>query len=279
VREVGRFRIVVQGDRPLSFQETTLRDPPRLVLDLPGVFVPVKQELVVGGPVEVVRAAQFQVCPEITRVVIQWRTPVPYRISTEEGGRQVVVMIEEAKPSALLRSGHVVAIDPGHGGTDPGAIGVTGLVEKDVVLDVSLRLRAFLERQGVRVVMTRETDVFVDLGARVPIALREGATVFVSIHANASVRSVIRGVETGPPGPGDPHRELQGAPGQPHSRGPRGDRLPHQPDGRSSPAHSGLQGHRRSGYRPRHPAVPPLFAPSRTVTGAGAPGTVRVACG
>jgi N-acetylmuramoyl-L-alanine amidase len=196
VREVGRFRIVVQGDRPLSFQETTLRDPPRLVLDLPGVFVPVKQELVVGGPVEVVRAAQFQVGPEITRVVIQWRTPVPYRISTEEGGRQVVVMIEEAKPSALLRSGHVVAIDPGHGGTDPGAIGVTGLVEKDVVLDVSLRLRAFLERQGVRVVMTRETDVFVDLGARVPIALREGATVFVSIHANASVRSVIRGVET-----------------------------------------------------------------------------------
>ncbi|MDR7443203.1 MAG: N-acetylmuramoyl-L-alanine amidase family protein [Armatimonadota bacterium] len=196
VRDVSGFRIVVQGDRPLRYQESTLRDPPRLVVDLSGVFVPVKQELVVGGPVEVVRAAQFQVGPEITRVVIQWRTPAPYRISTEDGGRRVVILIDAAEPPRGPPSGHVVAIDPGHGGTDPGAIGGTGLAEKDVVLDVGLRLRAFLERQGIRVVMTRETDLFVDLGARVPIALREGATVFVSIHANASVRSVIRGVET-----------------------------------------------------------------------------------
>ncbi|MCS7173329.1 MAG: N-acetylmuramoyl-L-alanine amidase family protein [Armatimonadetes bacterium] len=196
VREVGGFRIVVVGDRPLRFQETTLRNPPRLVVDLPGVFVPVKQELVVGGPVEVVRAAQFQVDPEVTRVVIQWRTPVPYRILAEDGGRQVVIAVQEAPTSRGRASGHVVALDPGHGGSDPGAIGVTGLVEKDVVLDVSLRLRTLLERQGIRVVMTRETDVSVDLGARVPTALQAGATVFVSIHANASVRSVIRGVET-----------------------------------------------------------------------------------
>ncbi|MDR7567090.1 MAG: N-acetylmuramoyl-L-alanine amidase family protein [Armatimonadota bacterium] len=196
VREVRGFRIVVVGDRPLRFQEATLQDPPRLVVDLPGVFVPVKQELVVGGAVEVVRAAQFQVGPEVTRVVIQWRTPVPYRISAEDGGRQVVIVIEEPELPRGRASGHVVAIDPGHGGTDPGAIGVTGLVEKDVVLDVSLRLRALLERQGIRVVMTREADISVDLGARVPLALRAGATVFVSVHANASVRSAVRGVET-----------------------------------------------------------------------------------
>ncbi len=196
VRDVGRYRIVVQGDRPLRFHEATLRDPPRLVVDLPGVFLPVKQELMVGGPVEVVRAAQFQTDPEITRVVVQWRTPAPYRISVEDGGRQLVITVQEAEPPNVPSTGHVVAIDPGHGGTDPGAIGVTGLVEKDVVLDVCLRLRAFLQQRGVQVVMTRETDVFVDLGARVPLALRAGATVFVSVHANASVRSAIRGVET-----------------------------------------------------------------------------------
>ncbi len=195
-REVGRVRVTVLGDRPLGFRESTLRDPPRLVVDLPGIFVPVKQELAVGGPVEVVRAAQFQADPPITRVVVQWQKPAPYRILLENEGRSVVILVEEAEPPRPPRTDHVVALDPGHGGTDPGAIGVTGLLEKDVVLDVALRLRAFLRQRGVRVVMTREADVFVDLAERVPIALRAGATVFVSIHANASTQGTVRGVET-----------------------------------------------------------------------------------
>ena len=194
-RQVGRLRVVVLGDRPLDYQARELGDPDRLVLDIPGVFVPVKQEVAVGGPVEVVRAAQFQTDPDIARVVIQWQARTRYHVLVEEGGSRLVVVVDDL-PAPPPRGGHVVAIDPGHGGKDPGAIGATGLVEKDVVLDVGLRLRDVLRRQSVRTVMTREADVFVDLADRVPIALRAGATVFVSIHANASTRGLIRGVET-----------------------------------------------------------------------------------
>lgn len=194
-RQVGRLRVVVLGDRPLDYQARELGDPDRLVLDIPGVFVPVKQEVAVGGPVEVVRAAQFQTDPDIARVVIQWQARTRYHVLVEEGGSRLVVVVDDL-PAPPPRGGHVVAIDPGHGGKDPGAIGATGLVEKDVVLDVGLRLRDVLRRQSVRTVMTREADVFVDLADRVPLALQAGATVFVSVHANASTRGVIRGTET-----------------------------------------------------------------------------------
>lgn len=193
-RDAEGIRILVEGSTSLSFREFTLRDPPRLVLDIPAVFVPVKQEFRVGGPVEIVRAAQHQ--PDVTRIVVQWRTPAPYRITAEEGGRRLVITVAEAQPPRPPRGTHVVAIDPGHGGADPGAIGWGGLVEKDIVLDVALRLRTFLLAQGIQVVLTREGDVTVDLSQRVPIAMRSGAQVFVSVHANASTKSVIRGSET-----------------------------------------------------------------------------------
>lgn len=194
-RQVGWVQVVVQADRPLEYQARELREPDRLVIDIPGVFLPVKQELPVGGPVEVVRAAQFQTGPDVARVVIQWQTRSRYDVFLESGGTRLVVLVEE--PTAPMpRTGHVVAIDPGHGGKEPGAIGATGLVEKDVVLDVGLRLRDALRRQSLRTVMTREADVYVDLQDRVPIALRAGATVFISVHANATTRGVIRGVET-----------------------------------------------------------------------------------
>lgn len=194
-RQVGRLRVVVQADRPLDYQARELVDPDRLVIDIPAVFVPVKQEFAVGGAVEVVRAAQFQTDPDVARVVVQWQTRTRYDVFLEAGGSRLVVLVDEPT-TATPRSGHVVAIDPGHGGKDPGAIGATGLVEKDVVLDVGLRLRDALRRQSLRTVMTREADVYVDLQDRVPLALRAGATVFVSVHANATTRGVIRGVET-----------------------------------------------------------------------------------
>jgi N-acetylmuramoyl-L-alanine amidase len=194
-REVGRIRVVVHGDRPMQYRVLELREPDRLVLDIPAVFIPVKQEIPVGGPVEVVRAAQFQADPDIARVVIQWRQRTPHQISAEEGGARLVILFEE-EPAVIVRGRHVVAIDPGHGGKDPGAIGATGLFEKEVALDVSVRLRAVLVRAGVLTVMTREADIFVHLADRVPIALRAGATVFVSVHGNASTRGVVRGSET-----------------------------------------------------------------------------------
>ena len=89
-----------------------------------------------------------------------------------------------------------IVIDAGHGGHDPGAQG-NGLNEAELTLDVALRLQKLLEKQpGVEVVMTRDTDVFIPLQERTAIANREGADLFLSIHANASRNAEARGVET-----------------------------------------------------------------------------------
>jgi N-acetylmuramoyl-L-alanine amidase len=95
-----------------------------------------------------------------------------------------------------LRAGRIV-IDAGHGGHDPGTIGRGGLEEKDLVLDVSLRLDKMLrEELGTDVIMTRSTDVFVRLEDRTAIANTRGADLFLSIHANSSRSPSARGIET-----------------------------------------------------------------------------------
>jgi len=88
----------------------------------------------------------------------------------------------------------IVALDPGHGGEDPGAIGPTGLREKDVVLAIALELRERLNAvPGMRVMLTRETDHFVPLWDRVRKARRVQADLFVSLHADAFMRREARG--------------------------------------------------------------------------------------
>ena len=91
-----------------------------------------------------------------------------------------------------------VVIDPGHGGPDPGAVGIGGLREAEVVLDVSKRVKNLLSEKGVNVRMTRNNEVYLDLPPRVSIANRIDADIFVSIHANASrgKRRDINGLET-----------------------------------------------------------------------------------
>jgi N-acetylmuramoyl-L-alanine amidase len=89
-----------------------------------------------------------------------------------------------------------IVIDPGHGGHDPGAQG-KGIAEAELVLDVALRLEKLLQKTiGTEVVLTRRSDTFVPLQERTAIANREGADLFLSIHANASAVPQARGVET-----------------------------------------------------------------------------------
>jgi N-acetylmuramoyl-L-alanine amidase len=88
-----------------------------------------------------------------------------------------------------------VVIDPGHGGTDPGSEWF-GVKEKDLTLDLGLRMERILQARGIKTVMTRRTDVFVDLGERAEIANRHREAVFISLHFNATVSGDITGVET-----------------------------------------------------------------------------------
>ena len=102
-------------------------------------------------------------------------------------------------PRRSLRKGKIVVIiDPGHGGKDSGAIGIGGVLEKDVILPISKRIAEILERNGIQVIMTRGSDYFVTLPGRVTMAERANADVFVSIHANSAGanRPEVSGLET-----------------------------------------------------------------------------------
>ncbi len=122
--------------------------------------------------------------------------------------RQTVdkLAVREAKPTmdgdrSLIRAlglkiGRIV-VDAGHGGHDTGTIGPNGLREKDLVLDVALRLGKLLDsRMGAEVVYTRDDDTFVPLETRTAIANQQQADLFISIHANSSPDPSARGVET-----------------------------------------------------------------------------------
>lgn len=87
-----------------------------------------------------------------------------------------------------------IVIDPGHGGKDPGTP-TSGSTEARIVLDIALRLEKLLVKEGLEVVLTRRTDVFVPLEERTAIANREGADLFLSIHANSGRDPKARGVE------------------------------------------------------------------------------------
>jgi N-acetylmuramoyl-L-alanine amidase len=116
--------------------------------------------------------------------------PAPGLPATPQPPSGPITANERQQVSRLI----IVALDPGHGGEDPGAIGPTGLQEKDVVLDIALKLRDALNAQrGMRVMLTRDADFFVPLQERVRKARRVQADLFISIHADAFFTPQARG--------------------------------------------------------------------------------------
>lgn len=199
--------------------------PHRIYLDLAGARLgaDAKQPIVVqSGLLRQVRAAQFS--PEVVRVVLDmnslgdYRTFVlsdPYRLVIDiqgQGSAENVALVEKkpetappptpaqparpVKPPALPALRKIV-LDPGHGGRDPGAIGVDGIAEKDVVLSVAKKLAERLKKElGVEVILTRKDDTFIPLPDRTAIANAEDADLFISLHVNASPNPEARGIET-----------------------------------------------------------------------------------
>jgi N-acetylmuramoyl-L-alanine amidase len=113
----------------------------------------------------------------------------PARATSADGSRSLT--------RALGLKINRVVIDPGHGGHDQGTSASNGLLEKDLVLDVSLRLGKLIEeKMGSEVVFTRSDDTFIPLTERTDIANRKKADLFISIHANSSPASRVAGIET-----------------------------------------------------------------------------------
>ncbi len=102
------------------------------------------------------------------------------------------------RPSAFLaaKGMRTVVLDAGHGDKDPGTMGKTGIKEKDVALDIVLRVKAHLAAAGIRVVLTRDRDRFWELEDRPYLAARGGGDLFVSVHMNAAPSRTVQGIET-----------------------------------------------------------------------------------
>jgi N-acetylmuramoyl-L-alanine amidase len=113
---------------------------------------------------------------------------------TSDSASNAMLTDEESLPDDLI---DVIVIDPGHGGPDSGAVGKSGLLEKDVTLDIARRLKELLKQEeGLKVILTRESDTLVPLEGRTQIANRSGADLFISIHTNSFKKTSVRGSET-----------------------------------------------------------------------------------
>lgn len=133
-------------------------------------------------------------------VALQLLRPRPVTPAPNTIGSVILSVPNPDNPSPDLPRANrrlVVIVDPGHGGKDSGAPGVGGILEKHINLSISQQVATLLEQQGIKVVMTRNGDYFVDLAPRVEMAARVGADLFVSIHANSiDNRPDVNGLET-----------------------------------------------------------------------------------
>lgn len=143
-----------------SYKQFTLADPPRLVVDI----TPLTEPLSAPSP-----------------------APAPFPIPSPPS-------VQPTAPPA--KNYTTIVIDPGHGGKDTGARGQRQTEEKDITLKVGLKLRDLLSMQpGVRVLMTRDHDVFVELEDRAKFANSQGADLFVSVHVNSHPSHQVKGIE------------------------------------------------------------------------------------
>ena len=234
VDEPTLTRVVIELSAKAGFESHVLANPERLYIDVDGTWlegpVGAPQPGGVGSPLRVVRGGQntltrSRVVLELTRGGVApkvYTLEQPFRIVAElpksarasepapapapntdvaaAGPRTAPKPVPppalEAQPDWDQRAVRRIAIDAGHGGKDPGALGAQSMREANVVLAISRELRRELVVRGFEVVMTRDGDVFLPLGERTDIANQHDADLFLSIHANAAKSRKLAGVET-----------------------------------------------------------------------------------
>jgi N-acetylmuramoyl-L-alanine amidase len=189
-------RVTIRLPAGARWRLAAMDRPPRLVLDLGTATLPGPRAAPGEGLVR-----QVRVLSAPTRVVLDLASPIAAPRAATSGGVLTLDLVP-GTPEAFRRltSGGTLAeggtdraqrplvvLDPGHGGSDPGAIGVRGTEEKRIALAAALELRRRLEQQGrVRVALTRTGDRFLSLADRVAFARSRGAALFVSLHADSA---------------------------------------------------------------------------------------------
>ena len=188
-------RVVISLTDQVEFSRKRLSNPDRLYFDLrkSRINTEIKKNISVSNEMlKAVRASQFD--SDTVRVVLDLEKITDYKIVTlEDPVRLIIDIYGQMTFSAKKR----IVIDAGHGGHDPGAIGPNKLHEKDVVLDIVLKLRDILAgNPNYEIFLTRDRDEFIPLEQRTAIANSKNADLFVSVHANASPRKAAKGIET-----------------------------------------------------------------------------------
>lgn len=195
-------RIVLHLDRTAR---VTVGDVPsasgrgaRTYVDLEGVDVgTVAKETPLGG---IVTRIVAEPAAKGTRIALDLSGPAYRRVFHLLEPFRVVIDIAQQPPGSgprgKERTVERIALDPGHGGNDPGASGPSGVKEKDVTLAVAHKVAPILSRLGIQVALTRDDDRYVTLEERTARANAFGADLFVSIHCNAAENRTRRGVET-----------------------------------------------------------------------------------
>lgn len=209
VQEAGAgVRVTVALDRPATARTMFLADPHRFVIDMANAQWATGRAAGEGPGAGVVRRYRYaQQANGVSRLVLDLEAPANL-VRQEVGGRRTPELSFDlaaaapfvAAPAAprefagRRNARRTIVIDAGHGGRDPGAIGTTGVREKDVVLDAALQLRAALEQRGnYSVVLTRDADRYVEHEERVRIARSQNADLFISVHADSHARPEAAG--------------------------------------------------------------------------------------
>jgi len=205
-------RIVVDLNQPAYYDIFELRKPDRLVIDVKDARSLLKKKEFVIHDQVVTKVRWGYFTPTTLRVVVDLVKPTRSKVFTlkkfqSKPDRLVIDVFrsdlelqEQEKRSAhkkrALTTTHVVVIDPGHGGEDPGAVGPSGVYEKTVALHIAKKLRDSINKEpGFKAFLTRERDYFVPLRKRWKIAKEYDADVFISIHANGSFNRNKQGAE------------------------------------------------------------------------------------
>jgi N-acetylmuramoyl-L-alanine amidase len=195
-------KVKIKMTAPIEPAIYRLPNPRRLILDFPNSYSKIPQiNNSKSNAYSKLRASQFTWKPPKTRIVFDLKDKNKLITSKRDGNQYELLFTSiqstpKSSPKSTSLKGKIIAIDPGHGGRDPGAVGKKGRHEKYYTMDISLRLKQLLEAKGADVILVRKGDQNPSLYQRTIAANRNKADAFISVHVNSFYNSFANGTET-----------------------------------------------------------------------------------